>query len=107
MAFNYALFTFLVAPLLDWLFGNGGAERDTDFFILYWLLRQCSRGVLGHRRRASGGPDCAPCGVPARVASRREVPGFRGDVDASPIRKRRARGMHVLDIILYYSLIYF
>ena len=27
VAFNYALFTFLVAPLLDWLFGNGGAEQ--------------------------------------------------------------------------------
>jgi len=32
VAFNYALFTFLVAPLLDWLFGNGGAEQIPDFF---------------------------------------------------------------------------
>ena len=32
VAFNYALFTFLVAPLLDWLFGGGGAEQIPDFF---------------------------------------------------------------------------
>ena len=32
VAFNYALFTFLVAPLLDWLFGSGGAEQIPDFF---------------------------------------------------------------------------
>ena len=32
VAFNYALFTFLVAPLLDWLFGSGGAEHIPDFF---------------------------------------------------------------------------
>jgi hypothetical protein len=31
VAFNYALFTFLVAPLLDWLFG-GGTEQIPDFF---------------------------------------------------------------------------
>jgi hypothetical protein len=32
VGFNYLLWVFLVQPLVDWLFGNGGAEQIPDFF---------------------------------------------------------------------------
>ena len=50
VAFNYALFTFLVAPLLDWLFGNGArlqiglCDRRG---VLRFVLVDGASGVVG------------------------------------------------------------
>ena len=70
VAFNYALFTFLVAPLLDWLFGNGGAEQIWDFPTSSVRRSRAGRMHWGPRRRGGGAPaDSGARGVPPGVGA--------------------------------------